>query len=81
MISDTKITAELASAARDTVAARNAMEHAAPGDPGYQETVNAYLRATVRHLGLVSIAQNLQYESLAAEVDELREELVSARHH
>ena len=81
MISDTRFTSELANAAHDTVAARNAMEAVAPGDPGYQEAVNAFLRATVRHLGLVSIAQNLQYESLVAEVDELREELVSARHY
>jgi hypothetical protein len=49
------------------------------GIPGDAQRLSE--RATVRHLGLVSIAQNLQYESLAAEVDELREELVRVRHY
>lgn len=81
MISDTRITAELAEAARDAIAARRALEQLTPLDDEYKDTLIEYLRTTVRHLGIVAVAQNLQYDALGAEIDELREELVRVRQH
>jgi len=81
MISDTRLTADLADASRDAIAARRALEQLTPLDDEYKDTLIEYLRATVRHLGIVAVAQNLQYESLAAEIDELREDMVRTRQH
>lgn len=81
MTSDTRITAELTEASRAAIAARRALEQLTPLDPEYKDALVEYLRTTVRHLGIVAVAQNLQYEALAAEIDELREDMVRARQH
>lgn len=81
MISDTRITADLAKASHDAIAARRALEQLTPLDPEYKDVLIEYLRATVRHLGIVAVAQNLQYEALACEIDELREDFVRTRQH
>lgn len=58
MISDTRLTADLAEASHEAIAARRALEQLTPLDDEYKDALIEYLRATVRHLGVVAVAQN-----------------------
>lgn len=76
---DAGLTRELGMAAQRAVAAKRRLDQIASDAPEYQGATVAYLQATVLHLSIVSVAQARQYEALAADIDELREELVRAR--
>jgi len=79
MIDDTTISRELAVAARRAIEAKRHLQVLSPLDSGYRAALIAYLQSTVLHLSIVSVAQARQYENLAAEVDELRDEIARAR--
>lgn len=79
MIDDTTISRELADAARRAIEAKRHLQVLSPLDSGYQAALIAYLQSTVLHLSIVSVAQARQYENLAAEVDELRDEIARVR--
>jgi cell division protein FtsB len=79
MIDDTTISRELAEAARQAIEAKRHLQVLTPRESGYQAALISYLQATVLHLSVVSVAQARQYENLAAEVDELRDEISRVR--
>jgi hypothetical protein len=79
MIDDTTISRELAEAARRAIEAKRHLQVLTPREGGYQAALIAYLQATVLHLSIVSVAQARQYENLAAEIDELRDEIARVR--
>ena len=79
MIDDTTISRELAEAARRAIEAKRHLQVLSALDSGYQAALIGYLQATVLHLSVVSVAQARQYENLAAEVDELRDEIARVR--
>lgn len=72
-LDDEELSEELSAAALKATAAHQLLTKTPPGTEHYQATLNAYLQATILYMSIVSVAQARQYETLSAEVAELRE--------